>query len=118
MSSVPGMTKCLSWQNHRQSRTKASHQFTTAHKAYAVRAPLQKEEQPLTYRTNRPRRMPNTTRAVIFLEEYSTAGFVGIVHQPEAPASVDDSGRIIEDSLHGVPGHQEHKEGEDCAGYD
>ena len=46
------------------------------------------------------------------------SGPIGLIHQPQRLAALDDCRRIIEDDFHRVPGHQEHEEREDYAGYE
>lgn len=50
--------------------------------------------------------------------EPRSARTVGIVHQPEGLAPLDNRRGIVENRLHRVPGHQEHEKRENRAGYE
>jgi hypothetical protein len=50
--------------------------------------------------------------------EGRSAGTVSVVNQSEGLAALDDGRGIVEDRLHRVPGHQEHEEREERAGYE
>ena len=50
--------------------------------------------------------------------EGRSAGTVAVVNQSEGLAALDDGRGIVEDGLHRVPGHQEHEQREERAGYD
>ena len=50
--------------------------------------------------------------------EGRSAGTVAVIHQPQGLAALDDGRGIVEDGLHRIPGHQEHEQREERAGYD
>ena len=48
--------------------------------------------------------------------ETGSTGTVGVIHETEGLAALDDGRGIVEDALDGVPGHQEHEQREKRAG--
>ena len=50
--------------------------------------------------------------------EGRSAGTVAVIHHPHGLAALDDGRWIVEDGLHRIPGHQEHEQREERAGYE
>ena len=50
--------------------------------------------------------------------ETGSTGTVGVIHETEGLAALDDGRGIVENALDGIPGHQEHEQREEGAGYE
>ena len=94
MSSVPLITKCLSWQSPAPERRAA---VDVLHEEAQQHAEDDKSHDLLRV-------------------EGRSAGTVAVIHQAQGLAALDDGRGIVEDGLHRVPGHQEHEQREERAG--